>query len=288
MARPTPPDTLTVPTPFSVSTPSAEKRFGNRVTPPNSATNSLKVEPPAHRPSAAITSTGSVRWGDLYCYDAASGKIIWSRQLVKETEVRVPSWGFTGAPTVYENLLILNVGEAGMAVAQGNRQEIWKSGEESEAGYTTPLPVTRGDKTEIWLGSGKSYCSVFPLTGKQIWSIKWLTEYGVNAADPIPYGGQGFHRQRLRQRFAHSTRLPATADGEPNEIWKNRVPPDPTQRSRARDKHLYGVDGDANSRARLKCIEIETGKEVWAQPDFGTGGIIVATGKSSLCPRVES
>jgi outer membrane protein assembly factor BamB len=218
------------------------------------------------------------RWGDLYCYDAASGKIIWNRQLVKEAEVRVPGWGFTGAPTVYENLLILNVGEAGMAVEKETGKEVWKSGEESEAGYSTPLPVTRRGKSEIWLGSGKSYCAVVPLTGKLIWSIKWLTEYGVNAADPIPYDDKVFIASGYGKGCALYT-LPATADGEPNEIWKNRVLRTQLNGAVLVDKHLYGVDGDANSRARLKCIEIETGKEVWAQPDFGTGGIIVADGK---------
>ena len=218
------------------------------------------------------------RWGDLYCYDAASGKIIWNRQLVKEAEVRVPSWGFTGAPTVYENLLILNVGEAGMAVDKETGREVWKSGEEGDAGYSTPLPVTRRDKTEIWLGNGNSYRSVVPSTGKQIWSIKWLTEYGVNAADPIPYGDQVFIASGYGKGCALYT-PPATADGEPGEIWKNRVLRTQLNGAVLVDKHLYGVDGDANSRARLKCIEIETGKEVWAQPDFGTGGIIVADGK---------
>jgi len=218
------------------------------------------------------------RWGDLYSFDAASGKVIWNRQLVKETEVRVPSWGFTGAPTVYENLLILNVGEAGMAVDRETGREVWKSGEESEAGYSTPLPVTRSDKTEIWLGSGNSYRSVVPSSGKQIWSIKWLTEYGVNAADPIPYGDKVF----IASGYGKGCALyapPATADGEPKEIWKNRILRTQLNGAVLVDKHLYGVDGDANSRARLKCIETETGKEVWAQPDFGTGGIIVADGK---------
>ncbi|MGH6755081.1 MAG: PQQ-binding-like beta-propeller repeat protein, partial [Bradyrhizobium sp.] len=131
------------------------------------------------------------RWGDLYCFDAATGKIVWNRHLVKETQARVPTWGFTGAPTVYKNLLILNVGEAGMAVDKLTGKEVWKSGE-GDAGYSTPLPVPRNGKTEIWLGNGAAYLSVDPETGKQIWSLKWLTQYGVNAADPIPYQDKVF------------------------------------------------------------------------------------------------
>jgi outer membrane protein assembly factor BamB len=218
------------------------------------------------------------RWGDLYCYDAASGKIIWNRQLVKETQARVPSWGFTGAPTVYKNLLILNVGESGMAVDKETGKEVWKSEGEVDAGYSTPLPVPRGGKTEIWLGNGAAYLSFVPETGKPIWSIKWLTQYGVNAADPIPYGDKVFVSSGYSKGAALYTPPPAM-DAEPDEIWKNRVLRTQLNAAVLVDKHIYGVDGDTTSRAQLKCVEIETGKVAWSQPDFGTGGLIVANGK---------
>ncbi len=218
------------------------------------------------------------RWGDLYCFDSASGKIIWNRQLVKETKVRLPGWGFTGAPTVFKNLLLLNVGDAGMAVDKKTGKEVWKSGDEIEAGYSTPLPVTRGGKTEIWLGNARAYLAVAPESGQPLWSIKWLTEYGVNAADPIPYGDKIFIATGYGKGCALYT-PPANKDGDPDEIWKNRVLRTQLNSAVLVGKHLYGVDGDANSRAQLKCVEIETGKQVWAQPDFGTGGLIVADGK---------
>ena len=56
------------------------------------------------------------RWGDLFCFEAATGKIVWSKNIQTETGARVPDWGFTGAPLVHENLLVLNVGDAGIAL----------------------------------------------------------------------------------------------------------------------------------------------------------------------------
>ena len=217
------------------------------------------------------------RWGDLYCFDAASGKIIWSSQLVKETAARVPSWGFSGSPTVYKNLLILNAGEAGMAVDKDTGKEVWKSGE-GDAGYNTPLPVVRGDKTEIWFANGEAYLSVTPETGKENWRMKWLTQYGVNASDPIPYEGKVFISSGYNKGCA-LFKPAANADAEPEVIWKSRILRTQLNGAILVNKHLYGVDGDTTYKAMLKCIEIETGKEVWAQPDFGTGGIIVADGK---------
>jgi len=217
------------------------------------------------------------RWGDLYCFDAASGKIIWNRQLVKETQARVPSWGFSGAPTVYKNLLIVNVGEAGMAVDKDTGKEVWKSGD-GDAGYNTPLPVTCGDKTEIWFANGEAFLSVAPETGKEIWRMKWLTEYGVNASDPISYGDKVFVSTGYGKGAA-LFKPPLTSEGQPEVIWKNRILRTQLNGAVLIEKHLYGVDGDTTEKAQLKCVEIETGKQVWAQPDFGTGGIIVADGK---------
>src|SRR6185369_6048301 len=38
--------------------------------------------------------------GELFCFDAATGKIIWSNNIVKVTGTKIPTWGLTGAPLV--------------------------------------------------------------------------------------------------------------------------------------------------------------------------------------------
>jgi outer membrane protein assembly factor BamB len=217
------------------------------------------------------------RWGDLFCFDAASGKIVWNRQIVKETGAQIPGWGFTGAPTVYKNLLILNVGEAGMAVDKGTGKDVWKSGQ-GDAGYNTPLPVMRGDRTEMWFSNGGACLSVEPETGKEIWRMKWLTEYGVNAADLIPYEDKVFVGSGYNKGCA-LFKPPTSADAEADVVWKSRVLRTQLNAPVLVGKHLYGVDGDTTARSSLKCVEIETGKEVWIQREFGTGGLVVADGK---------
>ena len=137
---------------------------------------------------------------------------------------------------------------------------------------------TRGEKTEFWFADGQAYFSVAAETGKENWRMKWLTQYGVNASDPIPYEDKVFISTGYNKGAA-LFKPPATPEGEPEVIWKERVLRTQLNGAVLVDKHLYGVDGDANSRAKLKCVEIETGKEIWAQPDFGTGGLIVADGK---------
>ena len=124
------------------------------------------------------------RWGDCFCFEAASGKIAWSKNVAKETGIRIPGWGFSGSPVVFSNLLILNIGDAGLALEKASGKVVWKS-ENKDAGYSTPLLFERGGDWYAWLGSGQSYVAVNALNGKEAWRIKWLTQYGVNAADPI-------------------------------------------------------------------------------------------------------
>ena len=45
------------------------------------------------------------REGDLYCFDALNGEIVWSKDLQDEDLGDVPYWGFSGSPLVDEDQL---------------------------------------------------------------------------------------------------------------------------------------------------------------------------------------
>ena len=79
------------------------------------------------------------RWGDVFCFESASGKVVWTRNVQVDTGARVPGWGFSGSPLVLENTVLLNVGEAGLALDKATGKTLWQSSTK-EAGYTTPLP----------------------------------------------------------------------------------------------------------------------------------------------------
>lgn len=127
------------------------------------------------------------RWGDVFCLNAASGAVVWSENVHQETGAQVPGWGFGSSPLVFNNLLILNVGDAGTALDKNSGKVIWHSGM-GEAGYSTPLPVQLNGHWLALFSSGKAYLAIDPQSGQELWSVRWLTQYGVNAADPIVDG----------------------------------------------------------------------------------------------------
>ncbi|HEY2952467.1 MAG TPA: PQQ-binding-like beta-propeller repeat protein [Verrucomicrobiae bacterium] len=214
------------------------------------------------------------RWGDVFCFEAATGKIVWSKNVQKETGVSIPDWGFAGAPLAHENLLVLNVGDAGLALDQTTGRIVWKSANKN-AGYSTPLPVERGGRWLALLGNGTAYVAVNLSDGKEAWRIRWLTEYGVNASDPIVEGDRLF----LSTGYGKGGALFKLGAGEPQPLWKTKKFRTQMNPAVLFQGHLYGADGDTTEKAALKCLDFVTGEEKWTQPGFGSGAVIIADGK---------
>ena len=78
------------------------------------------------------------RDGKVFCFDADKGTVIWSADVVKVAGAEIPSWGFAGSPIVYRDLVLLNVGAAGLALDKNSGAVKWKSAG-SVSGYATPL-----------------------------------------------------------------------------------------------------------------------------------------------------
>ena len=214
------------------------------------------------------------RWGDLFCFEAATGKIVWSKNVQKETAVAVPTWGFTGAPLAHENLLVLNVGDVGLALDQASGKIIWQSANKN-AGYSTPLPIERDGQWLALVGNETAYVAVNLRDGKEAWRIRWLTEFGVNASDPIVSGDRLF----LSTGYGKGGALFKLGSGAPEQLWKSKALRTQLNPAVLFQGHLYGADGDTIDKAVLKCLDFETGQEKWAYPGFGTGGVIIADGK---------
>ncbi len=214
------------------------------------------------------------RWGELFALEAATGKVLWSKNLQKETKVRVPDWGFSGSPLVLGNLIVLNMGEAGVAVEKSAGRLAWKSGDQ-EAGYSTPLPFSRGGAELLLVSSGKHWLAVDPRNGKEAWRIPWVTQYGVNAADPIVVGDLLF----VTSAYGKGCGAFKMGAGAPTEVWTSKVLSTQMSPPVLINGHVYGVDGMGGKPSALKCIDPTTGEEQWSVSGLGCGTLSAAAGK---------
>ena len=214
------------------------------------------------------------RWGDVFCFEAAAGKIRWSKNVQKESGIRVPGWGFAGSPLVSGNLLLLNIGEAGLALEKGSGKTVWSSANK-DAGYSTPVPFTRGKESLVLFSSGKSFVAVDTSTGKEKWSVPWVTQYGVNAADPILNDDRIF----VCSGYGKGAGLWKLGAAQPELVWQNKQMRNQMNPSVLLNGSLFGIDGDAGSKAALKCIDFESGSLKWTEPGIGSGAVSAADGR---------
>ena len=122
-----------------------------------------------------------------------------------------------GSPFVQGDLVILSIGEHGIALSKSDGAVKWKSAAKP-AGYSTPYPMP-GKPGEIILCSDKAYFGVDAASGKMLWQYQWKTQYGVNAADPIVFDGQVF----ISSGYKKGATLIKLGGSAPEKVWENKV-----------------------------------------------------------------
>jgi outer membrane protein assembly factor BamB len=205
--------------------------------------------------------------GQVYCFDAAKGDMVWQAQL----KAKAPTWGYSGSILPVGEMVILNAGPAGTALNKADGKVVWESGD-AAGGYSTPVPVKKGDATLVVLFSAKTTVAVAAADGKKAWEFPWVTSYDVNAADPVVIDGGA--KVFVSSGYNKGCALMDVSGEAPKELWSNK---------KMRNKHtnsvffkgaFYGFD-----ESTATCLDAATGEAKWTQNGFGEGSLMLADGK---------
>jgi outer membrane protein assembly factor BamB len=209
--------------------------------------------------------------GELFCLEAASGKIIWSNNIALATKTKIPTWGLTGAPLVIGDLLVLNVGHAGTAVEKATGKIVWNS--LGEGGYATAVPF----QDDVLIFGTKALACVAAKTGSARWRFPWETRYDMNAADPVVVTRE---RVFISSDYNHGSALLDVKGEQAASVWTNAEMKNPFASSVLLDGFVYGMDAYAGKpNGTLRCIDVNTGALKWSEPSIGNGALIAADGK---------
>jgi len=110
--------------------------------------------------------------GILNVLDERDGKVIWSRNAAKDTQVEVLSWGFTSSPLVVGNRVIVSLSGklAGYDIESG--EPVWM-GTDGGNSYSSPQLVTIAGVQQVILLSKAGAIGVDPESGKPLWNYEW-------------------------------------------------------------------------------------------------------------------
>jgi outer membrane protein assembly factor BamB len=129
--------------------------------------------------------------GNLWCLDAESGQVVWSKDFAKEYGAQTPIWGVAAHPLVDGDLLYCVVGGDGsVAVAfdKNTGRELWRALSASDQGYCPPTMIVHGGKKQLLIWHSESINSLDPLTGKVYWSVPLEPSFGMSIAAPRKLG----------------------------------------------------------------------------------------------------
>ena len=207
--------------------------------------------------------------GRLLALDAATGRIVWQKDFVRDFDASIPSWGMSGAPLVDGDRLIALVGgEPNAKVIAFNKHtgdEIWRAlSSDWEPGYNQPTIITHAGVRQLIIWHPRAISSLDPVTGKVYWDVPSEVDMGMTVATPVHSGSH-----LLVTSFYNGARMLQLDDDKPDArmLWAGKsnseVATDAIHSTISTPvidgDYIYGID----SHGELRCLELATGKRVW-------------------------
>lgn len=125
--------------------------------------------------------------GHLMCFDAASGDVIWSKNLPRIYGCKSPVWGYAIHPIVDGERLICAVGgeeSALVALNKNDGSEIWRSLTVKEIGYAPPVFVHQGKQRQLVFWHDVAVVGLNPETGSKLWTAEFPVGKEPNPQQP--------------------------------------------------------------------------------------------------------
>ena len=220
--------------------------------------------------------------GRLHCYEAATGKVIWQRDMLAEAGLdEPPEWGFACSPYFLTDDTLLIEAGATFALDAATGKVRWKSQRFTPA-YGTPKAFTAGGRKLIAVMKTEGLVVLDAGNGATVATADWKTSFDTTATTPIIHGGKIF----ISTGYDRGCALFELAGDQLKKSYEHKLLSNHMNNSVLLDGHLYGFDGTAH-RGRpteFVCLELATGKEKWrVPPAAGLGcGSVMATADGTL------
>jgi outer membrane protein assembly factor BamB len=248
-----------------------------------------RTTPSVHR--GRVYTLGGM--GDLRCLDAATGAVVWARNVGKDYHASLPGWGWAASPLVDGDLLYCLVGGEGSAVVAFNKdtgKEVWKALSTQEIGYSPPVLIEAGGKRQLIVWHSESINGLDPATGKVYWTQPYPTEGEPQRPAPTIATVRRAGDYLFLTSVYHGPLMLKLAADRPavTVLWKDKT----TRPTRPlglhclmstpvlKDGYLYGVC----MGGELLCCDATTGDQLW-ETYAATGGKKADCGTAFLVPQ---
>jgi outer membrane protein assembly factor BamB len=211
--------------------------------------------------------------GHLFCLQAETGDVVWSKYLPDAVGTKLPTWGLAAAPLIDgDQVIVLAGGENGALVVSFDKRtgaERWRALDDPEVGYCPPVIMEFGGKRQLIVWHASHVSSLDPTNGKVLWEVPFPLQAALCVATPRQLGNRLF----VTSFYEGPMMIDLGADGvTPKVLWttapgnndlKNdsihSIMPTPI----VTDDFIYGI----SSYGQLRCLKTDTGEMAWETLD---------------------
>jgi outer membrane protein assembly factor BamB len=210
--------------------------------------------------------------GDLSSLDARTGKIVWSKNILREFGGSNITWGISESPLVLGNKVLVNAGGRDasiVALDKANGSLIWKS-QSDEAGYSSAIPVDINGGTQVVFFTAERAVGLDSKDGHLLWEYAKPANRTSNAATPIVRANRIFISSDYGTGGGVIEIKP---DNKAQEIYFTKDMKNHHSSSVLIGDHLYGF-----SSSILTAMKFDTGEIAWRHRGVGKGSLVYADG----------
>lgn len=219
---------------------------------------------------------------EFMALDKSTGKVLWSRDFMKEYAAPDIDRGMANSPLFVNNSIVVAIGGKGQAVGAFNPDTgalLWKAGD-VEYSPASPIAITVDGQQQLIVFGGDRIAGMDPASGRTLWSHPHKTDWGLNISNPVwspadrlllvsSAYGTGSRALELRQAGGKTTVA---------ERWAvNRVRVHIGTIIRVGDT-AYMSSGDFGP-AFLTAVNTRTGAIAWQDRTFARAQMLHADGK---------
>ena len=210
--------------------------------------------------------------GDLSALDARTGKIIWSKNVLKEFGGSNITWGISESPLVLGNKVLVNPGGPDasiVALNKANGSVIWKS-QSDRAGYSSAIPVEINGGTQVVFFTAARAVGLDLKDGRLLWEYARPSNRTANVATPIVRANRVFISSDYGTGGGVVEIKP---DNKAEEIWFTKDMRNHHSSSVLIGDYLFGFSGSI-----LTAMKFDTGEIAWRDRSVGKGSLVYADG----------
>lgn len=215
--------------------------------------------------------------GRLWALDAATGDVLWQRDILRDAGADNLTWAMSASPLVVDDLVVVQPGGAGgwsvAAYERATGDVAWHALDDVQA-YTSPMIVTLAGVRQILTVTGERAVGLRVDDGTPLWDYAWVPSTVPNMSQPIVIGDD---RVFLSAGYGHGAAVIEVARAgtglAAREIWRNQRMKNRFSSAVLHEGYIYGLD-----ESILACVDAATGELQWKGGRYGYGQLLLADG----------